>query len=287
MACVVVTFLPSSALAQTKPFEVNGIAVPLIGSNYLEDSPTPPGWTTHPGDDRADKGPGCDRRLGHRHRRRIQVADRQPPGSGIHSLGQPARRNRSSRILKALKAAGLRVTLDTFVAIAFDANGNLLDTVHPQPTDFKVWITAHTAIMLHLADLARQGGADRFSAISDVTQILTYGTAHEDEWVAFLAKIRAAFPGVLTSNLYASGDIFAGGNTHIDLTPRPIIDFFDEIGIGWAAAPITSSADPTLAQLIAGWRSTAKGWDSIATLKGVTTSTRSRCRAREPPQLYR
>ena len=75
--------------------------------------------------------------------------------------------------LQQLKAAGLQVTVQPFVNVLFDPNGNLLDTVHSQPTDFNVWMAAHSAAMVHLAQLAQQAGADRFIVFGDEVQPLT------------------------------------------------------------------------------------------------------------------
>ena len=48
--CAVIFFcatssLPHAALGQGKPFQINGMSFPLIGSNYLDDVP---GWTPIP-----------------------------------------------------------------------------------------------------------------------------------------------------------------------------------------------------------------------------------------------
>ena len=249
--------VPTPSLAQTKPFEVNGLSFPLIGNHYLDDQP---GWTPIPVVIEQLKSLGVtDVKVS------VSAGYYKSPTDNLPDP-DPAFANPPDEkviaLIRAFKAAGLRVILDPGVLLAFDPNGNLLDTTRAQPTDFKVWLAALTTSMLHLADLGRQGGADRFNVITDFTQGLTSDAAHQDDWLAYIAKIRAAFPGVLTGGF--AGDV----NNNLQLTPRPIIDALDEIGIGWFPQPITNTPDPALAQLIAGWRSTVKGVDSVASLRG-------------------
>ncbi|MBK6593701.1 MAG: hypothetical protein IPG23_13680 [Burkholderiales bacterium] len=130
-----------AALAQT-PALRDTHRVPLIGSNYLDDNP---GWPTVATAIQEMKALGAnDVKI------TISAGVYSSPLANLPST--TVTHNPSDAQLLALfqqiKAAGMQITLLPFVAIEFDPNGNLLDTVHAQPADFNVWMAAHTAIMV-------------------------------------------------------------------------------------------------------------------------------------------
>jgi len=132
-------------------------------------------------------------------------------------------------------------------------------------------MAAHTAVMVHFAQLAQQVRADRFVVFGDEVQLLTFPAANTAGWLNMISQIRAAFSGQLTTVAYADGTIFNGGNNEIDLTARPIIDALDSIGIGWFPMPLTNTRSPSMAQLLAGWRRNVNGVDTVAFMEGVHT----------------
>ena len=171
--------------------------------------------------------------------------------------------------LRQLKAAGFQLTIFPFANINSDPNGNLLDTVHAQPTDFNAWIAAHTTTMVHFANIAQQVGADRFVVFGDEVQQLTFSSANQSGWLNMIAQIRAVYAGALTTVAWSDGSIYAGGNNQIDKTARPIIDALDSIGIGWFPLPLTNTKSPSMAQLLAGWRKNVNGVDTVTFLQNV------------------
>jgi hypothetical protein len=250
----------SSAAAQVRPFQIRSISFPVL---VFADKT---GWTSVPAVIQQIKALGAnDVKVV------ISAGVYDTPTDNLPNAA--ANPNPSDAkilaFLQQLKAAGLQVTVDPFTNIKFDPNGNLLDTVHPQPADFNTWMGAHSAAMVHLAQLAQQAGADRFVVFGDEVQLLTFDPANQAGWLNMIAQIRAVFSGSLTSMAYADGTIFNGGNTHIDLTSRPIIDALDSIGIGWFPMPLTNTRSPTIAQLIAGWRKNVRGVDTVAFMQNV------------------
>jgi hypothetical protein len=256
---------PTAALAQQKPFRINSISFPLIGSDYLDDHP---GWTPIPTVIEQLKALGANEV-----KVTVTVAGYKSPGDNLPDAARTAALRPSdakvTAFLQQLRNAGFAVVLWPFVSIDFDPNGNLLDTAHSQPADFTAWIDAHTADMVHIAQLAQQAGVERLIVLDDIVQPSTFAARNQDGWLSMLAQIRGVYTGSLTSALYADGTIFAGGNNHIDLTPRSIIDALDILGVGFMPIPLTSKADPTPAELVAAWRRNAKGVDSIAFLEGL------------------
>ena len=263
--CVVAGSI-NPAAAQMKPFQIRSISFPVsLGSYYLDDGP---GWTPIPTVIQQIKALGAND---------VKV----PLSAGVYdhvtdnlpnaSLNFNPSDAKIVSFLQQLKAAGLQVTVNPMVSMQFDPNGNLLDTAHPQPTDFAVWMAAHSAAMVHFAQLAQQAGADRFVVFGDEVQPLTYNAnaAYQAGFLNMIAQIRAVFSGSLTCLAYANGPTQSGGRTNIDLTPRPILDALDSIGIGWFPQPLTNIKSPSTAQLIAGWRKTVKGVDTVAFMQNV------------------
>ena len=252
-----------TAPALTKPFSICSVGFPLIGSSYLDDLPA---YTPIPTVIQQIKDLGAnDVRIvvssGYYNTPTDNLpdpsVDLNPSDSKVVSL------------IQQLKAAGLQVTFDPFTNVNFNPQGNLIDSVHIQPTDFNIWISAHTAKMVHLAQLAQQGGADRFWVFGDEVQLLTFDPANEAGWLNMITQIRAVFSGSLGCELYDSGHIFNGGNSEIDLTARPLIDALDILGVGWFPMPLTNANDPTICQLLAAWRGNVQGVDSIAFLQNM------------------
>jgi hypothetical protein len=249
--------------AQSKPFPISSISFPLPGSNYLDDTP---GWTPIPTVIQQIMVLGAnDVKVS------LNAGFYDTPTDNLPDPSLVVRPpdDKIVAFLKQLKAAGLQVTVQPFVGIKFDPQGNLLDTVHPQPTDFNAWIAAHTTIMVHLAQLAQSADADRFVVFGDEVGTVMYPPANRDGWLNMIAQVRNVFSGSIESEIYADGTIFPGGNTHIDLIPRPIIDALDILGIGFSPYPLTNTADPTMCQLLSAWRSNVKGIDTVGFLKGV------------------
>ncbi len=255
--------LPSTGAGQAKPFRINSISFPLVASWYLDDSPP---WTPIPVVIQQLKALGVD------DVKIVVTADgyRSPTDNlPDPSLAWSPPEDKIIAFIQQLKSAGLQVTLVPAVNIAFDPNGNLLDTTHSQPTDFNVWIAAHATSMVHWAQIAQQTGVDRLVVMTDADQPTTYNANNAAGWLSLIAQVRGAFKGPLTTILYANGAIFSGGRNHIDLTPRSIIDAIDIIGVGWFPQPLTNVSDPTMPQLLAAWRGNVNGVDSVAFLKGL------------------
>jgi hypothetical protein len=244
------------------PFQIREVSFPLIGTQYLDEMP---GWTPLPTVVQELKALGATS---------VKVTLSAGNYLGVTAnLPNVANPNPDDAkivaFLSQLKATGLQITLQGFVNIEFDPNGNALDTVHPQPTNFAVWMNAHTAAMVHIAQLAQQVGADRFIVIGDEVQGLADGNANTAGWLSMIAQIRAVYSGQLSTEIYADGTIFAGGATHIDLIDRAVLDAVDLIGVGWFPEKLTNSESPSLAQLTAAWRNTARGIDTVAFMEGL------------------
>lgn len=203
VVCLLIGFICPTT-AQVKPFAINSIAFPLIGSTYLDDQVD---WTSIQDVIQELKALGANDA-------KITVStgsyDMPTMNSATPSVKLNPTDDKMLSLMQQLKAAGLQVTVVPFVNINFDPNGNLLDSVHPQPTNFNAWISGHTAAMGHLARLAQQAGADRFSVFGDEVGPQTYEPANTQGWLDMISQVRSVFTGQLTSVLYADGTVFDG-----------------------------------------------------------------------------
>ena len=255
--------LPGSASAQTMPLQIRSISFPLIGATYLDDIP---GWTPIASVIQQLQALGAnDVKV------TVSAGSYDTP---LSNLPNPSANLNPSddkilSFLMQLKAAGFQLTIFPFANINFDPNGNLLDSVHAQPTDFNAWIAAHTTAMVHFANIAQQVGAERFVVFGDEVQPLTYSSANQTGWLNMIAQIRSVYAGALTTVAWSDGTVFGGGNNQIDLTVRPIIDALDSIGIGWMPMPLTNTNSPSMAQLLAAWRKNVNGVDTVTFMQNV------------------
>lgn len=258
---MVLSLTSSMSHAQKKPFQINSISFPLIGSTYLDDRP---GWPSVATAIQQLKATGAnDVKVTVSANHYAKVTDNLPV-AGANSFNPSD--EKILDFLRQLKSQGLQITLVPFVNIDFNPSGNLLDTVHPAPTDFNVWIGAHTASMVSFARMAQQAGVDRFVVFEDVTQNTLYNPDHAAAWLNLIASVRSVYSGHLTSMGYTDASLFGGGLDHLGLIPAPILSALDSIGFGFHPEPITNTKDATLPQLIAGWRTTARGvntWDYL------------------------
>lgn len=173
-------------------------------------------------------------------------------------------------IIRQFESAGIAVILNPFTNINVTSS-NLMDNVNAAPANFNTWIAAHTANMVHLAQIGQQGGAYGFIAIGDEVQNLTQNPANEAGWLNMISSIRSVFSGQLTSMLTTSGRSNYGDGTvnNISLTRTPIINALDTLGIGWFPEPLTEVNDPTVYQLLEAWNQNAVGINSIQYLKNL------------------
>src|SRR5262245_21113718 len=235
LLCVLVlaVALQGAAWAQTPPFVLRSIAFALPGPYALDDND---GWVPVPTAIQQIRSLGAnDVKV------TISAGVYDTPTANLPNPGVNVNPSddKGLALLQQVRAAGLQVTLWPFVNVKADETGNLIDTVHPQPTDFDAWMRAHAAIMIHYARLAQQAGVERYIVIGDEVGLLTYRSAHTAAWLDLIAQIRLVYSGQITSSLYTTGQYQFGGASHIELTDRRIIDALDILGVGFDAHPIT------------------------------------------------
>jgi hypothetical protein len=168
-----------------------------------------------------------------------------------------------------LKAAGFTLTLHGFANVQNTISGSGFGADRPNPTNAQEWFVHHRQLILDKAKLAEAIGAERFVVFGDEVQHLVLLPELTSGWVSLLDELRTLYTGQLTSTIYLDGTIFPGGNNHVQLIPKSIIDQLDLLGVGLFPDPLTDTNAPTLDQLKAAWHSNAKGVDSLALLKSL------------------
>jgi len=162
---------------------------------------------------------------------------------------------------RKLKAAGLTITVYPFVHKNTNVT-NLLSTVHSSPSNFDEWISNHTSSMSRIANIAQQGSVDRFVIIGDEVQHLTYDVKNQNGWLNLITEIRKVYKGQLTTVIYSNG-MYYNGKNQVDMVGETILSKLDIIGVGWFPKYLTNSNNPTVADLIAGWKNNTNGVDTI------------------------
>jgi hypothetical protein len=126
------------------------------------------------------------------------------------------------------------------------------------PTDVAAFFASYQSMIVDQAKLAQANGAGLFCIGTELDQLT--GPAYESYWTNIITAVRAVFSGKLTYSAdwddalspwqYGGSGLPAGTG---DITTQ--ISFWkqlDYVGID-EYAPISDVADPTLAQLMAGW----------------------------------
>lgn len=253
-----------------KPFRINSISVPLVGRNYLSEDPalasslmpldTFIGSIVATGFDdvRLTTNSGVLARFNDNAYDPALTASFQPSDAEILAF--------ASR----LKAEGLTLTWLPFIGIADQITGSGTGADKANPTDFAQWFQNHKAAMVRQAQLAESVGAERFVVFTDDVQNLMYGPQNAARWLELVQAVRAVYSGELTCILYVDGTLFPGGNNHLQLIPKPVLDALDTIGVGFFPDPLTLSLNPSVAQLEAAWYQNAVGVRPVDLLRSIS-----------------
>ena len=231
-----------------EPFAIRSVSFPIIGRTYLDDVD---GWTPIPEAIAQMKALGVnDVRVTVPVAGYLRGTDNLPDPAYSASL-RPSD-DKLLALFRAIKAAGLQLTVLPNPNVIFNPNGDLLDGIYVRPTDFRAWMEGYTPYFISMARLAQQAGAERILMFSDFEQATTQDPANTAAWLGLIRATRQVFSGALTSMVYASGLLFPGGNSHVDLIASDILAALDIIGIGWFPIPLTNGVnDPSMAQLLA------------------------------------
>jgi glycosyl hydrolase family 113 len=130
------------------------------------------------------------------------------------------------------------------------------------PTDIDAWFASYTQFIVHYAQLAEEHGVEAYCMGTELRTIS--GTANRDRWAAVISAIRGVYSGVLT---YAANATFPAD----EFTSVSFWDQLDIIGLD-GYFTLTDQANPTLAQLIAAWRSNRFGEDAVAAVQNFAES---------------
>jgi hypothetical protein len=159
--------------------------------------------------------------------------------------------------IQDLRSRGVKVMLKPHVD---PWNGQWRGDINP--TDIDAWFASYTQFILHYAQMAEELGVEAYCMGTEFRTIS--GAANRDRWVAVINTIRNVYSGVLT---YAANATFPAD----EFTSVSFWDQLDLIGLD-GYFTLTDQADPTLAQLIAAWRSNRYGEDLVAAVQNFADS---------------
>ena len=172
----------------------------------------------------------------------------------------PNKDHSDARIRTAIRDAhsrGLRVMLKPHV----DAlNGQWRGDFNP--SNPAAWFQSYTQLVLHYAQIAQEEGVELYCMGTEFKTIS--GAANRDRWVTVINAIRGVYSGPLT---YAANATFPAD----EFTSVSFWDQIDLIGLD-GYFTLTDQLNPTLAQLIAAWRSNRFGEDLVAAVENFANS---------------
>ncbi len=253
----------------TKPFKINSIAVPLVGTGYLREgnglmpmaqfisSMKATGFN----DVRLITNSGVLASATDSAYSPTLTASFEPPDAEVLSFAA------------RLKSEGFTLTWMPFIGVSGQVTGSGSGGDKANPANFDAWFENHKAAMVQEARLAQSVGAERFVVFTDDVQNLMYvppGSARAAKWLELVSAVRAVYSGELTCILYADGTLFPGGNNHLQLIPRAILDSLDTIGLGFFPDPLTNSTNPSVNDLINAWYTNARGVKPVELLKSIS-----------------
>lgn len=142
--------------------------------------------------------------------------------------------------IQELHAKGLKVMLKPHVDVI---SGQWRGDINPSNVD--AWFASYTQFILNYAQMAQALGAEGFCMGTELKTVS--GAANQARWKAVIDEIRQVYTGVLTyaANASSPADEF---------TSVSFWDDVDLIGLD-AYFTLTNHDDPTLAELVAAWRS--------------------------------
>lgn len=135
---------------------------------------------------------------------------------------------------KAAEAAGLSVVFKAAIS-PLDGAGS----ANMSPTNISAFFASYKAEIVHLAEIAQQGGVDTF-AIGNEMSSLT-GSAYRSYWTDIISSVRQVYHGELTYSAATDEAL------HVSFW-----DQLDIIGVN-TYPPLTSSTTPTVQEMIHAW----------------------------------
>jgi hypothetical protein len=153
-----------------------------------------------------------------------------------------------TQTIQELHSLGFKVMLKPHVDVK---DGSWRGTIHP--SDTSLWFSNYDAFLNHYAGIAH---ATSVELLNVGTELATMSDSRNaGAWTEVIGHVRATFPGPLTygANANAPGDEF---------TSVSFWNLLDYAGLD-VYAPLTSHADPTVAELTSAWSSNLNGDDML------------------------
>jgi Ca2+-binding RTX toxin-like protein len=164
-------------------------------------------------------------------------------------FADPGKTESDANILQAManaKSLGLSVTLKPMLSALDGTLANGLT-----PNDPAAFFASYKTEIVHMAELAQQGGASTFVIGNELSKLS--GPEYRDDWVDLINSVRAVYHGEIT---YA-----AATDEAINVS---FWDQVDVIGIN-AYPPLTNETDPTVQDMVTAWNSVSTNdyWASV------------------------
>lgn len=135
---------------------------------------------------------------------------------------------------KAADAAGLSVMFKAAIS-PLDGAGSM----NLSPTDISAFFASYKAEIVHLAEIAQQGGVDTFVIGNEMSSLT--GNSYRAYWTDIISSVRQVYHGELTYSAATDEAV------HVSFW-----DQLDIIGVN-TYPPLTSSTTPTVQEMVHAW----------------------------------
>jgi hypothetical protein len=157
------------------------------------------------------------------------------------------------RAIAELHGLGLKVMLKPHVDVE-DGTWRAQIT----PTNETLWFESYAAFLDHYVTIAVEGRVEMLVIGTELASMS--GPRHATAWATLIARVRQRYSGLLT---YAANGVEPADEfTSVSFWPS-----LDLLGVD-VYTPLTDKANPTRAELEAGWRRNRYGHDMVAAFSG-------------------
>jgi uncharacterized protein (TIGR03437 family) len=164
--------------------------------------------------------------------------------------------------IQELHSLRLKVMLKPHVDLNFPVNGQWRGNINPGASGMDAWFASYTSFIVKYAQMAQAQGVEGLimgTELADMT-----GSANQSRWKAVIDAIRSNYNGLL---VYGANATYLGD----EFTSVSFWQWVDIIGLD-GYQPLTNHADPSLAELVAGWRSNRYGQNFFAAVQNLNAA---------------
>lgn len=164
--------------------------------------------------------------------------------------------------IQNLHSLGLKVMLKPHVDLNYPVNGQWRGNINPGASGMDAWFASYTSFIVKYAQMAQAQGVEALNMGTELVEMT--GSANQSRWQAVINAIRSDYSGLLA---YGANATYLGD----EFTSVSFWQWVDLIGLD-GYVPLTGHADPSLAELVAGWRNDRYSQNFFAAVQNLNAA---------------